>query len=264
MCPNSPVSGPLETLVRLRRGVIPRTVSIALTTRLDSAHPAAGSRVFEAFARGVDAWLTRPERVRLTSATVEPHTQAGLFVETWQAGFPRMPPSAFAMLVRMVGASVPGARQLSIHEQADIRTLLVRDLELDSEATILDVPWQIAFVGADEPAVRIVFADPISSETIGRIAHVLQAWADVLALGGFPGAHGCPRSHSHGRVSGVDAGGDREIALRFSGMACGYDAWEALFEALAPVDEEASIQLVEIRGPHTPSAVTAGIEAIAL
>ena len=143
MFANSPVPGPLETFVRLRRGVIARTVSIALTTRLDGAHPAAASRVFEAFTQGVDAWLARPEKVQLKRATVHPHPDHGLFVELWEAAFPRMPPSAFGMLARMAAASVPGARRLEIREHADVRTLLVRDLELDPEATILDVPWQI-------------------------------------------------------------------------------------------------------------------------
>ena len=242
----SPVPGPLETFVRLRRGAIARTVSIALTTCLDGAHPAAASRVFEAFTRAMDAWLTRPEKVRLTGATVHPHPDHGLFVETWEAMFPRMPPGAFAMLARMAGASVPGARRLSIREHADERTLVVRDLEFDPEATILDVPWQIAFVRAAEPAVRIVFVEPISADTVHRVAQVLQAWADVLALGGFPGANG--HGASSGAVSAVDATAERELVLRFTGIACAYDAWEALFEALVPVAEQASIELVEIGG----------------
>jgi len=246
MCSKSPVPGPLETFVRLRRGVIARTVSIALTTRLDGAHPAAASRVFDAFTRGVDAWLTRPEKVLLTGATVHPHADHGLSVETWEAKFPKMPPNAFAMLVRMAGASVPGARRLEIREHADVRTLVVRDLGLDPEATILDVPWQLAFVRATLPAVRIVFAERISADTVARVAQVLQAWADVLALGGFPGAGG--RGASSGAVSAVDAAAERELVLRFTQIACGYDAWEALFEALLPVDEEASIELVEIGG----------------
>jgi len=236
----------METFVRLRRGTIARTVSIALTTRLDGARPAAASRVFDAFTRGVDAWLTRPEKVRLTGATVDPHADHGLFVETWEAKFPRMAPSAFAMLARMAGASVPGARRLSIREHADVRTLVVRDLGFDPEATILDVPWQFAFVRAAEPAVRIVFAEPISQDTVHRVAEVLQAWADVLALGGFPGASG--QGASSGAVSAVDASAERELVLRFTRIACAYDAWEALFEALVPVDEQASIELVEIRG----------------
>jgi len=221
-------------------------VSIALTTRLDGAHPAAGSRVFEAFTRGVDAWLTRPDKVRLTSATVQPHPDRGLFVETWDAMFPRTPPAAFAMLARMAAASVPGVRRLEIREHADVRALVVHDLDLDPEATILDVPWQIAFVGASEPDVRIVFDGAMPAGTVHRIGQVLQAWADVLSLGGFPGADGEPCSG--GAVSGVDATAERELVLRFSGIACGYDAWEALFEALSPVHDEAAIERVEIRG----------------
>jgi len=229
-------------------------MTIALTTRLDGAHPAAASRVFEAFARGVDALLTRPEKVRLTSATVNSHQDRGLFVETWEALFPRTPPSAFAMLARMAAASVPGATRLEIHERADVRTLLVRSLEPDSEATILDVPWQIAFVGAPDSAVRIVFAEAMNAETVHGVAQVLQAWADVLALGGFPGGDGQPCSR--GRVSGVDAAGERELVLRFDRITCGYDAWEALFEALAPVYEVAAIERVEIRGGEGPAWAT--------
>jgi len=101
-------------------------------------------------------------------------------------------------------------------------------------------------VGAGEPIVRIVFVEPISADTVHRIAQVLQAWADVLGLGGFPGTGG--RGASSGAVSAVDAAAERELVLRFTRIACAYDAWEALFEALVPVNEHATIELVEIRG----------------
>ena len=247
MTAKSPETGPLETFVRLRRGFIPRTVSIALTARLDGADPEAASHAFEVFTRGVDAWLCRGEKVRLISATVHADAAAGLFVETWEAAFPRMSPNAFAMFARMAAASVPGAKRMEIREHGDERALCVRGFESEGEATILDVPWRIAFVPAMESAVRVVFTEPIAPATAEEIAEVLTAWAAVLTLGGFSGAHGEPASTGT-VITSVDATAERELVLRFERIACGYDAWEALFEALSPVSEQASIELVEVRG----------------
>jgi len=219
-------------------------VSIALTRRLDRAEPEASSRAFEVFARGIDAGASPREKVCLTSATVNAHEEHGLFVETWKGTFPRTSPGAFAVFARLAATSVPGAKRLEIWEHADERALVVRSFDRDTEATIVDVPWHIAFVQAPQAAVRIVFVEPITATTADRAAVALQAWADVLALGGFPGIQGV--AVSTGLLSGVDATAERELLLRFERLACGYDVWEALFEALVPVDQEASIERVEI------------------
>lgn len=236
----------METMVRLRRGTRPRTVTIAVIASLVEAVPDAASRAFEVFTRGLDAGLSAADRVRVESASVIEHEQHGLFVETWVAAFPRVSPGAFAILERMAAASIPGVRRLEIREQADERLLLVRSFERDDEATIAEVPWQVAFVRAPEAEVRIEFAEPLTPPTVKLAATVLQAWADVLAFGGFAGPDGL--GASSGIVSRVDASGERELALGFAGIACGHDAWEALFEGLLPVSEQAAIRLVEIRG----------------
>ena len=246
MTTRGPGSGSMETMVRLRRGTIPRTVSIALSARLAGADPDAASRAFEVFTSSIDAGLSGREKVRLASATVHDHPQQGLYVETWVAWFPRLSPGAFVTLARTLASSVPGARRLEIREQADERLLLFQSFDRDIEATIADVPWQITFVRAAQAAVRIVFAEPIAAATAERAAAVLQAWADVLAFGGFAGVDGA--AGSTGRVSKVDATAERELVLGFEGVACAHDAWEALFEALLPVADQALIELVEIRG----------------
>ena len=237
---------PMETIVRLRRGTIPRTVRIALTATLEGADPEVASRIFEVFTRGIDAGSIPPEKVLLSSATVTSHEEHGLFVETWEAAFPRMAPGGFEVLARMAASRVRGAQRLEIREDADERVLLVRSFERASDATILEVPWRIEIVAAAQAAVRIVFAEPITAATVERASVVLQAWADVLTLGGFPGSGA--KATSTGLVSGVDATAERELVLRFTRLACGHDAWEALFEALLRVDEQATIELVEIRG----------------
>lgn len=247
MLTKAPAFGTLEVVLGLRRGTAPRTVTITIEGRGEKADAAAASRVFDAFANFVDACRFLPGRVQIVSAATDSSRSAGI-VESWTVAFPKMHPDAFAVLARMTERSVPGARRLVIREQAPDFTLLVRELETDAEATIADVPWEIAFTAARTPCVRLTLATPATPEISGTIARGVHAWAEVLGLGGFPGAEGA--RCSKGRVDGVETGSEWELVARLSDLACGYDAWEALFQVLSVAADRcgATVLHVEIQG----------------
>lgn len=245
MIASAPVSGAMETLVRLRRGKAPRRVHIAIAVRSGDAEPGAACRAFDTFARFLDAARCDNQRVRVGRATTEPHDDHGLLVEAWEATFPKTRPEAFAVLARLVRCSVPGARCLEIREHAPEPALVVRAFEPDTEATLLDLPWQLAFAAAGEPAVRLVLSEPHGPDAAERARTALRLWADVLSLGGFPGGEG--HLGSAGTVVDVEPAGERELVARLEGVRCGHDAWEALFEVLLPVHEHAAIEQLEIR-----------------
>lgn len=236
----------METIVRLRRGTAPRTVAIALTVRIEAADPEAGSRAFDAFVRLIEAGRCQPARVLLLRAAMDAHPQHGLLVESWEVSFPKLDPHSFAILARMFQSSVRGARRLEIRERAPEVTLTVRRFESEGEATILDVPWRIAFVPAPAPAVRILFEQTAGARDVERLARAVRAWAEVLALGGFPGRG--ERLGSTGTLLGIEVSGERELVIGLCSVVCGYDAWEAFFEVLAEAGAETPIVLVEIRG----------------
>lgn len=246
MCVKGPVSGAMQLLVRLRRGKIARAATVAVAVPFADARADAAAAVFDAFARFVEASRCDGQRVRIHRATTDAHQDHGVVIETWEALFPRMDPDEFAMLARMVRSSVPGARRLEIREQAPEWTLVVTGFHMDTETTLPDLPWRIAVAAASAPALRLTFAEPVAPEEMETATAALRAWADVLALGGFPEPDGPPGPAN--KLLGVEWMGERELVAGLEGVGCGSDAWEALFGVLLPVHARTSIEAVEIVG----------------
>lgn len=246
MCVKGPVSGAMQLLVRLRRGKIARAATIAVAVRFADARADAATSVFDAFARFVEASRCDGQRVRIHRATTDAHQDHGVVIETWEALFPRMGPEAFAMLARMVGSSVPGARRLEIREQAPEWTLVVTGFQMEPETTVPDLPWRIAFTAANAPALRLTFVEPVAPEEMERVTAALRAWADILALGGFPEGDGPLGTAT--KLLGVEWVADRELVARLKGVGCGSDAWEGLFGVLLPVHARSAVEAVEIVG----------------
>jgi hypothetical protein len=217
---------------------------LAVTLHAAGAVSDAAGRVWQAFTRFVDLIHDEGAPLCLEAAERPVGSPAGLVTATWEARFPKMAPEDFAVLERMVRCSVPGGARFQLIELAPEHTLEVRSLERDEEPTWPEVPWDLAFFPADEPAVRLTFAQALTDEVKGRVTSVLGIWGDVLGLGGFPGPEG--RAGSTGRVVGVEAVSPLVLRARLEGLACGHAAWEALFEVLSRVHATAALRRADI------------------
>lgn len=245
-CVAAPPTPPLETSIRLRRGRPARKVSLTVTLRARDAPGDAVRRVVEVFSRFVEMACEGAIAPKLGVPRRQDHTDSGLVIETWEATFPKMAPEDFAVLERLVRCSVPGGARLDLVERAPEHTLLVRTLGREDEATLLELPWELAFTAASEPGVLVTFAEPATDATAALAGAAFRAWADVLELGGFPGTEG--RLGSGGRLLAVETAGTHGLRARLERVICGHGAWEALFQVLHRVHEAAVISRVEIEG----------------
>ena len=233
---STPFLGAMDTFVRLRRGAVSREVRISISTPLDEPDRIAPRRVLEAFLAGVETGLFGRARVTGERLSVRIHREAGVVVDTLEAGFSSIAPEAFSVLPSMVGLSVPGARRMDLREiYDDERVLTVRTLERDPEATILDVDWEISLPTSAVPFVVVEFREGAGPEAFVRLEHLFRAWAEAVALGAFPPADGSAQAAT---LREIVRSGDSAISARFEHLACGYDAFEALFEGVDRVHRD--------------------------
>lgn len=236
----------MSTLVRLRRGRTPRRTSITLTVSKPSWDPADASRVFAVFTRAVDAGLfgSKGGSVRTETLGI---TQAEHTVSTrWEALFPKLRSEAFGVLSRMMAASVPGARALEVREHGPETALVVHSLAPEIEATLPDLPWTLRFTRASAPAVKIWLREPPSVQTLRQAEDILEAWADLIAMGGYPRSDSGTSAARRARLRSPREG---ELHLELDYLSCSYDAYEALFEGLCRLGESAPLALVEVGAP---------------
>jgi len=237
----TPASKLLSTSIRLRRGTVPRAVRVLIATPLDEPDRFPPRNVIDAFVAGVDAGLFGPGTVTERATTVQIHPEHGLCSDVLDARFSAISPAAFAAVPRMVRASVPAARHVEIHElHADERVLVVRALDSDTEATILDVDWEIALPSSEIPCLHVELGSAPPPAVAERLLALFRTWTDVVALGAFPPADGTPPAAV---LSETRAEGNAVVA-RFGALRCGYGAFEAMFEALNRIHDEHPIARV--------------------
>lgn len=215
-----------------------------LATRLEEPDRLAPGCVVDAFLAAAEAGLFGRTAVSNRSHRIAVLRGDGVMADLFEATFSRVPPRAFAVLASMAKASVPGLAGLEIQEQhRDERTLLVRRFEQDSEATLLDVEWAIAFAASESSCLVVRFRESPSAEIAARTAHLLRVWSDVVNLGAYaPPDNASPRA----ALKFVGPGEPQEIVADFAALACAYDAFEALFEGLDTIHEEHAIERVAI------------------
>lgn len=167
--------------------------------------------------------------------------------DVFRVTFSALAPPAFAALAGMVSASVPGVVRLEIHEQhCDERTLVVRTIERDTEATILDVEWEIAFAALEESRLVVRFREAPESTTLEKMSCLLRTWIETVSLGAFaPPGDGC----SAAVLRQLAPGDAQEVVAELEHLACAYEAFEALFQALEGLNEEHAIERVQVPCP---------------
>lgn len=237
-----------QTTIRLHRGVEPRTVRTLVETRLEEPDRLALGFTVNAFLAAVAGGLFGRGGVSNRSHRIEVRRESGVMVDLFEATFSRVAPQVFGALVRMIGASVPGVTRIEIHElQRDERTLLVRAFEEDTEATILHVDWQIGFASTRSSSLVVRFSGPPSYKIAERTARVVRAWSEIVSLGAYPPSGLAP---PRAVLQYVGPGEPEEIVFDFAALACAYDAFEVLFEALDGIHQEQPIEKVSI--PYRP------------
>jgi hypothetical protein len=252
MSANAHISNLMKLNVRLRRGRIAREVTVTITVSAAQWDPLAISRAIGEFACGVDVGLFGEDQGPVRTTAMRERHQGACSVATLEAAFPGMPPNAFAVLARMVAATVPGARRFEIVEHAPEPALVVRKLEDDADATIADVPWRIAFSRTEAPLVRVRFDERVTEETALRAIGTLEAWVRVVSLGGF---HGPPaKGACEAELRHVGCAGPQEIVARFERLSTAHEAFEALFQGLLVIHEAAPIAAVEIACQPVPGS----------
>lgn len=234
----------LETSVRLRRGVLERRLRVAILSPMSEPDRIAPQRVLDAFVAGVNAGLFGRAAVATSARDVRLLADHGLVSDVLDAKIAGMPAHKLSALPVMVRASVRGAVRLEVHEDApDERILLVRSLDRDTDATIVDIAWQLSFEPAEAPCLSVTFADEPPEDAVQRTTHVLSVWAEIVGLGAFPPVDGA----APGLVlREIAVRGPREVVACFEQLSCGYDAFEALFGALNRIHEEAPIERLTI------------------
>lgn len=236
----------MDVIVRLRRGFIARNMIISVTAAGAQIDSMAVDRVLHAFVRAVNTGMFGPGQPPVTITTTSVAQDQATRTSVLEGGFPRLRPDAFAVLPRMVRASVPGASRLEIRERGPHNVLLVRDFERDCEVTIPEVPWQLSFPIGDTPGVLVTFREPIPKRVTAATITALQVWAEIVTLGGFPGEEERPSSSA--KLDRIEQTTDRSVGLRFNHVSCAHEGVEVLFEMLCTVNETASIESVEVVG----------------
>lgn len=230
--------------VRLRCGKDPRKIRIALFSRLEEPDRIAPLRVLDAFVGAADCGLLGSARLLDPQHSVKVLAEHGVVTDVLTGTLLRASPTDLLVLPHMARASVPGISGLEIlEEHRDERTLVVRTLGPDVEATIQELDFQIGFEQVASPSIRIGFQAPPETPAIGQTTRALKAWAELLALGAFPPADGSPPA---GRLLELTARDRLEISARFDRLGCGYAAFESLFAALDLVHERAPLTKVTI------------------
>jgi hypothetical protein len=255
-----PPTRALGTSILLRRGTTARRVTLRLAVRARDDQESAARHALSAFLRAVDAEVFGPAApgtppIGGTAAHLD---RAGdLAVYSLEAAFPRTRPEAFAVLARLVQRSVPHAVALTVREEGPESALVVRRFEpVETDATLADVPWQILLPICGTPAVTVDFAEDPDWHSVHQALERLEAWIDVVALGGFPGAGAEP--FSRGALRSWGRFGPRTVGLRLAELACAHQGVEALYQALLAVHERTPIASVSVTsGPRADRRLVA-------
>lgn len=226
----------IKTVLRLQRGIAPRKVRITIETRLEEPDRIALGLVLGAFFEAAETGIFGPARVPRWHHEIEVRRPRGVIADVCEANVTSCRPGFFAALVDMVKASVPGVTSMEIRESdRDERTLVVRHLERDTEATILDVDWRIDFAASAPSHLVVRFVEPPTPQTAEKTARIVRRWSGLLQLGAYPPPdQGCSRAV----LQYAGPGAAEELLFDFAALTCGYDAFEALFEALDAVHEQ--------------------------
>ncbi len=242
----------LDTSVFLRRGNAARKLTLRLVVRAPDDEPSAARRALCVFLRAVDAELFGPAAAGappVLASTAHLEEAGDLAVYSLEAAFPRTRPEAFAVLARLVERSVPRAVSLTIREHGPEAALVVRRFEpVETEATLADVPWRVVLPICGSPAVTVELAGEPDWHTLQLALERLEAWTDVVALGGFPG----PGTHVFSRAVLRSKGrfAPRTVGLRLDELACAHEGVETLYQALLAVHERTPIESVSVtHGP---------------
>ena len=234
----------LETSIRLRRGWDPRALRVLIASPLEEPDRIAPARVFDAFLAAAEEGLFGGTVVSDVARETRLFREHGLMTDVLWVTFSALPPSSFAPLVHMVAASVPGAVRLEIHEQhRDERTLVARALERDTEPTLLDVDWEIAFAPSEPARIVVRFREPPSTAILERLSRLLRVWIEAVSLGAFPPSGGGGAAAMLRQLAPGDA---QEVVAEFDRLECAYDAFEALFDALDRLHQQHAIEHVVV------------------
>lgn len=230
--------------VRLRRGRDPRKVRVGIYSSMDEPDRIAPTRVLDAFAAGVEAGLFGRATIADPALGVKLMPEHRIVADILTGTLSWMSPPSFGVLLDMVKLSVPGIAGLEILEDhPNERVLIVRTIEPEAEATILDVDWRISFNAAGDAGVAARFLEPPAPPTLGRATRLLRAWAELITLGAYPAPDLRP---SAARLLEVTARDELDLLARFDRIACGYSAFEALFAAFDRLHEDAPLQSLEV------------------
>lgn len=234
----------IRTVIRLRRGAIPRAARITVETRLEEPDRIALSIAVGAFFEAVATGVFGPCLVLSRDHRIEVRKDRGVMADVFDASLSRCRCEMFAALLEMLKTSVPGIVSIEIREpDADERALLVRSLEREADATILDVDWKIDFAAGPSSHLVVRFVEPPAPEVTERTARIVRLWSELVHLGAYPPPdRGCSRAV----LTHVGPGAAEELLFDFAALACGYDAFETLFQGLDGVHERQALDRVSI------------------
>lgn len=252
---------PPEISIRLHRGVEPRVVRVVVETGLEEPDRLALGMTLHAFLAALESGLFGRGAVSNRSHRIEVRRESGVMVDLFEATFSRVAPQVFGALARMIGSSVPGVRRIEIQElHRDERTLLVRAFEEDTEATILNVDWQIGFASTVSAGLVVRFREPPSYAIAEKTSRVVRVWSEMVSLGAYPPSGLAP---PRAVLQYVGPGEPEEVVFDFAALACAYDAFEVLFEALDGIHQEQPIEKVSIpyrpEEPRPPKQTATGV-----
>ena len=225
----------VKTVIRLRRGAIPRAVRVVVETRLEEPDRIALQLVIGAFFEAAATGLFGPCLVSSRDHRIEVRKERRVMADVFEASLSRCRSEMFAALLGMLNTSVPGLVSIEIREiDADERALLVHSLEREADATILDVDWKIDFADAPSSHLVVRFVEPPTQAVTERTARIVRLWSELVHLGAYPPPdRGCSRAV----LSCVGPGAAEALLFDFAALTCGYDAFEGLFQALDGVHE---------------------------
>lgn len=217
-----------------------RRLRVAILSPMSEPDRIAPRRVLDAFLAGVHAGLFGRAAIVASKRDVRLRAEHGLVSDVLDARIAGMQAHKLSALPVMVRASVGSALRLEVHEDAaDERVLLVRSLDRDTEATMVDISWPLSFQPAEAPCLSVTFVDEPPAGAVQRTRDVLSVWTELVELGAFPPADGTPARLV---LREIAVRGPREVVACFERLSCGYDAFEALFGALNQIHEEAPIE----------------------
>lgn len=243
--------GDMRLDVRLCPGVESRLLRVTARWRDDSrspAPPAATRRVSDVGARfvaGVDAGLflgpKEGQRAELLHASARTDEQ-GIFTDEWEVMTPPLDLEALVVLARMIWST--GAVELALVQNAPEARLTVNSLDV-APRTERVPPWEVVNEAAKDKdvVVTVCFEEDAPSEVV-RAAHAtLQAWADVVAAGGF-GGRSFPISGAVLSELGTEL--ETEVFASFEALSVRREGWVALWAGLRRIHTHARIERVEI------------------